>query len=95
MIDAISDELIPLSKLPVPGRGGKRLNASTAWRWAERGCRGQKLETVLIGGSRFTSAGALRQFLSLINDRPAMANARGASEARASAALKRLDAIGV
>jgi len=42
----------------VPGRP----HLSTLWRWCHRGVRGIKLETVLIGGTRFTSREALQRF---------------------------------
>ncbi|MCR9211960.1 MAG: DUF1580 domain-containing protein [bacterium] len=36
---------------------------STAWRWANRGVKGVKLETVSIGGKRLTSVQAVTRFL--------------------------------
>ena len=33
------------------------------WRWRLRGIRGVKLETIKIGGRRFTSAEALARFI--------------------------------
>jgi hypothetical protein len=43
-------------------RGGFGVDACTVWRWATRGVRGVKLETLLIGGIRYTSAEALQRF---------------------------------
>lgn len=45
-----------------------RPNASTVWRWATRGCRGIRLETVRIGGFHYVSADALRAFLDATNE---------------------------
>lgn len=38
------------------------VNSATCWRWIQRGVRGVKLETVLIGGRRYTSEEALGRF---------------------------------
>lgn len=39
-----------------------RPHVSTIWRWINRGIRGVKLETVMVGGRRFTSREALERF---------------------------------
>ena len=39
-----------------------RPNVCTVWRWLERGVRGVRLESVLMGGRRFTSQEALERF---------------------------------
>jgi hypothetical protein len=44
--------------------GGRRPNISTLHRWATRGVRGVKLETVAVGHVRYTSIEAVRRFLS-------------------------------
>ena len=63
-IDIHAEELLELNKVPanLERRTGKRLNVSTVYRWINRGIAGVKLETILIGGSRFTSAEALNRF---------------------------------
>ncbi len=43
-------------------RGGKRVNVATLYRWATHGCRGVRLETIQIGGTRCTSQEALQRF---------------------------------
>ena len=43
--------------------GGLQVHYSTLHRWRIRGCRGVKLETILIGGHRYTSSEAIRRFL--------------------------------
>jgi hypothetical protein len=43
--------------------GGRRPNISTLHRWATRGVRGVKLETVAVGHVRYTSIDAVRRFL--------------------------------
>jgi Protein of unknown function (DUF1580) len=68
-IDPSIDTLIPLklvSKL-VPGRTGKGIALTTVFRWAFRGCRGAKLQTILVGGQRYTTQLALDRFIAAIN----------------------------
>ena len=43
-------------------RNGKSLHISTLCRWAKRGVRGVVLETLRIGGTRYTSLEALQRF---------------------------------
>jgi hypothetical protein len=38
------------------------LHVSTVWRWQLRGVRGVRLETILLGGTRYTSHEALERF---------------------------------
>jgi hypothetical protein len=50
-----------LEHLPIR-RAGKRVRASTLWRWAVHGIRGIKLESIVCGGVRCTSAEAIQRF---------------------------------
>jgi hypothetical protein len=43
-------------------RGGRQVHPSTLHRWATAGCRGVRLETIQIGGTRCTSREALQRF---------------------------------
>ncbi|NLX98218.1 MAG: DUF1580 domain-containing protein [Rhodopirellula sp.] len=43
-----------------------RPSPSTAWRWYRKGIRGVRLETVVVGGRRYTSREALDRFLSAV-----------------------------
>jgi hypothetical protein len=43
-------------------RRGRRVNVATLYRWSLRGCRGVRLETMQIGGTRCTSVEALQRF---------------------------------
>jgi hypothetical protein len=62
MIDTQTETLIPISEAPahVPG---SRPHLATIWRWIQRGVRGVNLETVLVGGKRYTSAEAIARFV--------------------------------
>ena len=61
MIDSESEDL-----LRVPSEAAKHIpgrpNASTIWRWHRRGVRGVRLETIVVGGRRYTSRAALQRF---------------------------------
>jgi hypothetical protein len=39
------------------------MHVSTLWRWSLRGVKGIRLETVMIGGIRYTSREALERFV--------------------------------
>ena len=68
MIDGQREELVPLTK------AGRLINPSrvphtaTVWRWALHGVRGEKLESVIVGGQRFTSREAISRFLNRLNE---------------------------
>lgn len=60
-IDLQGENLLSLAEVAkkLPGRP----HISTVHRWRLRGVRGVKLETVLVGGRRFTSDAALAEFV--------------------------------
>lgn len=60
-IDVEAETLVPIGAVPglVPGR---RVNLSTVWRWCLKGVRGRRLESVAVGGRRYTSREALTRF---------------------------------
>lgn len=67
MIAIDDEELLTLSeatkRLP-HGRAGKSVHVATLHRWASLGgLQGVRLETVKIGGMRYTSAEALERFI--------------------------------
>lgn len=51
----------------------KGVHPATLHRWARGGARGHRLETVCVGGRRFTSKEALWRFIRAINDGPSAA----------------------
>ena len=71
-IEANPAAAIPLTELNqyMPAKGGKRINYSTIWRWAQRGFRVGSgpnatrvvLETMMIGGMRVSTLAALNRF---------------------------------
>jgi hypothetical protein len=105
------EKVFPLADTPkhIPSRpGGKRLHKSTAFRWRNPGVRGERLETIRIGGTLYTSAEALQRFferlsatdLSTAIDRPTaptapLARRAAAARRRAEEADRKLEALGV
>jgi len=78
-------------------RGGKHPHFATLWRWAQRGCRGVVLETIMVGGTRCTSIEALQRFFDALTAAAGSAQpqpeptprARSADHRRAVAELSR------
>lgn len=60
-IDIHAERMIPFTEAPehIPGRP----SLATVHRWRLRGARGARLESVLVGGKRFTSAEAIQRFI--------------------------------
>lgn len=65
MIDVENEHLLTMTEAARSiSRGG--VHVSTLHRWHLRGCRGVRLETVLIGGRRYTSKEALQRFFARV-----------------------------
>ena len=66
MIDAKNETLVALADVPplLPKRrGGRPVSVSCVYRWSVgRGCRGIRLETTQVGGTRATSREAIQRF---------------------------------
>lgn len=65
MLNLPSEDSLPIREVPaeIQKTTGQRPHLATIWRWVQRGCRGVKLETVLVGGRRFTSRQAIQNFV--------------------------------
>lgn len=63
------NDLLPIKDVPaaIERRGAPRPHRATVERWRQRGVRGVKLDSQLIGGRRFVSEAALDRFLEAIN----------------------------
>jgi Protein of unknown function (DUF1580) len=70
-----------------------RPHLSTIWRWATRGVRGHKLETLVIGGRRYTTPGRISAFLARLNRGEAKSSSTTATRG-AQLAAKRLASEG-
>jgi hypothetical protein len=92
MIDRETENMIPLRQVPdhVPSRcTGKRLSPATVWRWTLRSAN--PLETIVIGGGRFTSREAIDRFIQRANDeRPALPSPPTSKAKRAGDVLRKL-----
>ena len=65
MIDIEHEQLIPIRDVPrqlPPRRTGRRVHISAVYRWMNCGLRGVALESIRIGGTMYTSLGALQRF---------------------------------
>ncbi len=60
------ERAITLAEVPkhLPKRRGKKVHYSTVYRWVTKGSRGQVLESVMVGGIRYTTIEAVARFLS-------------------------------
>lgn len=61
------EAVIPFSDARTSFPGGKRLSLATLHRWRLHGVRGVRLETILIGGLRYTSSEAITRFIAAQN----------------------------
>lgn len=69
MIDARAETLLAPKQAcrVVPGRTGRGISLATLWRWMSKGRRGVALESVLVGGARYTSMEAIARFIAACN----------------------------
>ncbi len=74
MIDIEKERLIPLNQAGrhIPGRAGKPISRATLWRWALKGRRGVRLESLLLS-ERMTSFEAIQRFVAKLNGLPTAA----------------------
>jgi hypothetical protein len=87
MIDVHTEDLFLLSKGPPELKSAP--SPATLWRWALRGIRGHRLETVIVGGRRYSSRDAFDRFLRSLNETRV---AEPASESRQRADQKTIAA---
>jgi hypothetical protein len=67
-IETSSEELLTLAQAARRYRppGSRPRAPSTTYRWHKKGISGIRLETICIGGTRYTSAEALRRFFDAV-----------------------------
>ncbi len=70
MIDYEQEQLIPIKYVCriFPGRTGEGISLASIWRWISEGRHGHKLETIIVGGERYTSREAVGRFIAAINN---------------------------
>jgi hypothetical protein len=59
-IDLTKETVFPVTEAPEHIPGGP--SQASVWRWVLTGVGGVKLESILIGGKRFTSAESIQRF---------------------------------
>lgn len=75
---------------------GKPVAIQTLHRWRLHGVRGAKLETILIGGLRYTSKQAIDRFVEAQNSgQPAAALTPSQRRRQSEAARRELESMGV
>ncbi len=92
MIDIETEQLIPLRDIPkiLPKRSsGKRIHISAVYRWVQRGLAGRTLETVKIGGTRYTSQEAMQRFAEGTDHKRPETTSRNRSSKQRQEALRR------
>ena len=59
-----NDQLFELSKCPsyLASKFGNRVHIASIYRWIKKGVAGVQLETLFVGGRRYTSQEALERF---------------------------------
>ena len=64
MIDLDQEDILSFRDATayLPQRNGRKIHVSSLYRWATRGIRGVILETLQVGGCRYTSKEALQRF---------------------------------
>jgi len=97
MIDIQAEQMLTIADAAreLPGRP----HISTLWRWIQRGCRGVKLETILLGGMRYTSREALQRFADAVtaaaDGKPAPSRTSSQRERAIEAAEAELERAGI
>jgi hypothetical protein len=98
MPNLLDEDLIPFAEgvRSLPGRP----HISTGYRFATRGSRGVVLETVLVGGRRYTSRQALRRFVATVSTvgalgNPVVRHAPASTDRTSDGIKRRLDDAGI
>lgn len=96
-IDVQKETVVSFSDARSAFPGDRRVSLATLHRWRQRGIRGIKLETWLIGGLRYTSHEAIGRFIALQNERdtPAVSITASQRQRQCEAAQVALEKMGV
>lgn len=100
-IDALQEDLLTFAQAGrhARPRGSKPAAPSSLWRWRTRGIENVRLETICLGGTRYTSVEALQRFFDAVTlarskqDAPQKPNAEPGT--RSAAIKKRLQEAGL
>lgn len=96
-IDPATETLVPFSAAGGAFPGERTPSRATLHRWRLRGVRGVKLETILIGGLRYTSKEAIERFIVNQNsaDAPSAAMTPAQRRTQSEAARQALAEAGI
>ena len=100
MIDLTNEQVLSLTdaaKILPRRRAGKRPHVATLYRWASRGLRGVKLETIQVGGTLCTSREAVQRFCEQLSESDATPSPTPSSTRKRAmqAALTKLKSAGL
>ena len=96
-IDPLTDELLTLpqaAKLFPRRRRGSKVSTTTLWRWYTTGSRGVRLEVVRVGGSIYTTADSIRQFIEARSGTATPAPQTPSPSTRSRRAMRQLEEMG-
>jgi hypothetical protein len=96
-------KIVPVPKIDRAGNGAndkpaRGVNTATLWRWCTEGVRGVKLESIVVGGIRYTSRPALERFFSATTaaaDQGHAATSPGARRRKIEASERACEELGV
>ena len=94
MIDVVREKVFPLREAPssLPRcRAGRKTHVATLFRWASKGLRGIRLETIKVGGSTCTSAEALQRFFERLTEPESTTETTPQATAARQLELERVD----
>lgn len=101
MIDIASETVVTLTQATghVPARGKRKKPAvSTLHRWALRGVKGIRLETLMVGATRCTSIEAIQRFCERVTeavDGPTLSASPRSDDHGTERVERELDAAGI
>ena len=96
MIDTSTETLRPFQSAGSHIPGNRSVHISSLHRWRLRGVRGVKLETVLVGGTRYTSDEAISRFIAAQNaDQSVPSITPHQRQRQSEAARKELEKLGI
>ncbi len=98
MIDIQSETLLSLTdaaaRLP-RRRKGKKPHVATLYRWAKRGVKGHRLETIQIGGTLCTSSEAMQRLFNALGGESPTAVTSPSRKREIRKAERELEAAGI
>lgn len=93
---AMTDQLLLETRISLTKLAQEQgVSVPTSWRWAQRGIGGHILETMSVGGRKFTTREAFQRWIAAINGEPNHLETPRQREAAINRAEKRAVQLGV